>query len=147
MIAMSSRIRLAISHLPARDDPSATVTRLLCRVSFGTWNGFSETYWAIVDTGAPTSLIPYDVWQECRVLKLKEGIIRGIIDKPGCNLGVITGAIKCVLEDEEGISDELVIRADLAPVNTVPLLLGFTGVLGRAQISFDSKAGAAGAGI
>lgn len=143
MIGMSSRIRLTISHLPARDDPSAVVTRLLCRVSFGTWDGFSETYWAIVDTGAPTSLIPYDVWQECRVLKLKEDIIRGIIDKPGCNLNVITGAIKCVLEDEEGTSEKLVIRADLAPVNTVPLLLGFSGLLDRAKIYSDVEAGEA----
>jgi len=135
---MSTRIRLFISQQPAQDDPSVTVTRLLCRVVLSQGNGqFTLPRYAIVDTGAPTSLIPNTMWQPCPVLKLKDAVIHGIIDRPECDLAAVDGVIGCVLQDDQTNSELLTIRAHLAPTDDVPLLLGFSGLLEQATIYFS----------
>lgn len=56
---MSTKIRLVVWQRPDAKDPRIVVTRLLCRVAFYCQNGrLTEPFFAIVDTGAPTSLIP-----------------------------------------------------------------------------------------
>ncbi len=140
---MSIRIRLTIQERPARDDPSTMVTRLITGVSFRTHEGLTRPYRAIVDTGAPTSLIPFDIWQQCRVLKLKETVIGGLVDREECELAVTEAAMACVLSDGEATLPEIVIRAHLSPHDRVPLLIGFGGVLDQLTLHCSLPAGIA----
>lgn len=133
---MSTRIDLTISEKPAPDEPATLVKRLIVGVSFRAFdNQFSKPYRAVLDTGAPTSLIPYEIWQQCLVLKIKETSISGIVDRDECSLPVTDGVMSCRLTDGKTTSVEIVIRALLAPQDyDVPLLLGFDGLLEQANL-------------
>jgi len=138
-----NRIRLVIWRVPGRQDPSRVGIRLLCSASFYTGQGLTEPQYAIVDTGAPTSLIPYDLWQACPFYAPQPAQLRGVVPKPECSLDVVEATVGCVLRDDQTTSDLLPIRAKLAPTNTVPLLLGFAGLLEQARVYFcvqDSEA-------
>jgi hypothetical protein len=115
------------------------VTRLLVWVSFLTMDGkLTDPELAIVDTRAPVSLTPQDVWQDCCYLKLRDDAVRGVVPKPECELPVIDSVVACVLQDDaDQVSELLTIRAHLAHSEDVPLLLGFSGLLGRADVHFS----------
>jgi len=136
---MSIRLALRIDEHSDPDDPTLVITRLLVWVSFLTMDGkLTEPEPAIIDTGAPLSLIPQDIWQDCRYLKMRDDVIRGVVPKPDCELPVIDGVVACVLQDDAGqMSELLTIRAHLAHSEDVPLLLGFSGLLGRASVCFS----------
>ncbi len=135
---MSTRIKLHISQQPVRDDPLVVVTRLICRVTFcGEGGELGPERYGILDTGAPVSLIPKRMWQGYPVLKLKDTTVRGIIDRPECALEVIDGVIGTILTDGESTSEPLTIRAHLAHTDNIPLLLGFSGLLDRADVCFS----------
>jgi len=131
---MSTRIALTISQTADPDDPLHIVVRVLCQVAFRTTAGYTTARFAIVDTGAPTSVIPHCIWSQCPVLKLGDRVMEGVIAKPECGLPVIEGVIACVLCDDTNVSEDLVMRAYLAPDNSVPLLRGFGGLLDRAIV-------------
>ena len=135
---MSTRIKLHISQRPDRDDPLVVVTRLICRVTFYRAEGeFGPEWYGILDTGAPVSLIPKRMWQGCAVLKLKDTTVKGIVDRPKCALEVIDGVISTILTDGQSISEPLTIRAHLAHTDDIPLLLGFSGLLDKADVHFS----------
>jgi hypothetical protein len=82
---MSIRLALRIDEHSDPDDPTLVITRLLVWVSFLTVDGkLTDPELAIVDTGAPLSLIPQDIWHDCRYLKLRDDVIRGVVPKPDC---------------------------------------------------------------
>ncbi len=143
MSTESTKIALTISQTAAPDDSLHLVVRVFCQVAFRTATGYTTMRWAIVDTGAPTSLIPFHIWSQCRVLKLGDRVVEGIVTRPECGLGVIEGVISCVLGDGVNVSNDMVIRAYLAPDNNVPLLLGFGGLLDRVtmHLSVANRAG------
>ncbi|HID63582.1 MAG TPA: hypothetical protein EYP49_12715 [Anaerolineae bacterium] len=128
---MSTKIKLTVLKQPSPHDPSVPITRLLVGVAFRTYNGLTKSYRAIVDTGAPTSLLPFSVWRPCRALKLRETVISGIVARKECELPVIEAAVACMLSDDQSALPEMVIRAHLAPHDNVPLLIGFGGILDR----------------
>ncbi len=136
---MSIRLALRIDEHSDPDDPTLVITRLLGWVSFLTVDGeLTDPELAIVDTGAPLSLIPQDIWQGCRYLRMRDDVIRGVVPKPNCELAVIDGVVACILQDDAGqMSELLTIRAHLARSKDVPLLLGFSGLLDRADVSFS----------
>jgi len=142
---MSTRLALRIDKHPDPDDPTLAITRLLVWVSFLTVDGkLTDPELAIVDTGAPLSLIPQDIWQDCRYLKLRDDAIRGVVPKPECELPVIDGLVGCILQDDAGrTSGLLTVRAHLARSEDVPLLLGFSGLLDRADVRFAVESGEA----
>jgi len=136
---MSIRLALRIDEHSDPDDPTLVITRLLAWVSFLTVDGeLTDPELAIVDTGAPLSLIPQDIWQGCRYLRMRDDVIRGVVPKPGCELPAIDGVVACVLQDDAGqVSEPLTIRAHLAHTDDIPLLLGFSGLLDRAGVCFS----------
>ncbi|MGQ9627314.1 MAG: hypothetical protein ACUVV0_10485 [Anaerolineae bacterium] len=140
---MSTRIKLTILEQPSPHDPSAPIIRLLVGVAFRTYDGLTKSYRAIVDTGAPTSLLPFSIWQPCRALKLRETVISGIVARKECELPVIEAAVACVLSDGQTALPEIVIRAHLAPHDNVPLLIGFGGILDQVTLHCSVPTGAA----
>jgi hypothetical protein len=111
------------------------ITRLICGVTFSGGKGeFGPEWYGILDTGAPVSLIPKRMWQDCPILKLKDTTVRGIVDRPECALEVMDGLISTVLTDGKSTSEPLTIRAHLAHTDDIPLLLGFSGLLDRADV-------------
>lgn len=142
---MSIRLALHIDEHPGRDDPTLIITRLVAWVSFLTIDGsLTDPEPAIVDTGAPLSLLPRYIWRDCRCLKLRDDVVQGIVPDPDCALPVIDGVVACILRDDTGqVSDLLTIRAHLALSDKVPLLLGFAGLLNRADVRFSVEKGQA----
>ncbi len=143
---MSTKIRLIFQSLPP--DPqnalSVPVIRLLGRAFFKTWDGYTLPFTAIIDTGSPTSVIPFRIWARCAVETLGEDKIFGFVDKEECAISVTSGYVTCVLYDEEhNQSGDLRIRADLAATSEVPFILGFHDVLERGRLVCDYRQGEA----
>ena len=44
------------------------LTRLICNTKFKTFNGWTKSYDAIIDTGAHISIIPLEIWQDFKTL-------------------------------------------------------------------------------
>jgi len=113
-------------------------------VTFSQGEGkFGPEWYGILDTGAPVSLIPKSMWEGCPALKLKDTTVRGIIDRPECALEVVDGWIGGILTDGQSMSEPLTIRAHLAHTDDIPLLLGFSGLLDRAEVRFSIERGKA----
>lgn len=66
-------------------------------------DNWSKTVCAIMDTGAPISVLPYDLWRRLKLGILATGYsMRGIVPREECKLPVDIGEVHCVLLDEEG---------------------------------------------
>ncbi len=133
---MSTKLGLWLENFPnpaleARSSGIGEFTRLFCYIRFKTHNnGWSDSLQAIVDTGAPVSLIPLDVWSEAETEVLTDFEIGGINPRQECTLPVLVGKIKCILVDEnKNQSKELEILSYFATTNKVPLLIGFKNLL------------------
>ena len=111
--------------------------RLFGRVQFKTRDGWTDAYVAIVDTGAPTWVLPFKVWSECEVELLTDHTLRGVVPKEECSLPILVGKITCILVDKERESAEFDVITYLAMTNDVPLLIGFQGLLERATLRVD----------
>jgi hypothetical protein len=113
--------------------------RLFSQIRFKTRKGWTDAYLAILDTGAPTCVLPLKIWSECDVVLLADHTLRGIIPKEECSLPVLVGKITCVLVDKERESDELEAIAYLAMTNDVPILIGFQGLLEVTRLYMDYR--------
>lgn len=114
--------------------------RILCKVAFKTDDGYTEPEeYAIIDTGSPISIIPPRVWATSKVKILKDYKITGLVDKEECRLPVSFGELTCCLLDEENITDEFPIKADLAYTDELPIILGFSDLLDEIVIHIDCK--------
>jgi len=112
--------------------------RLWARVRFRQPTGWSEPHPAIVDTGAPYSLIPLSLWSTLRLERLVELPMRGIV--PGAQAeihGTLAKASGQVL-DARRLSPPLILGAMLAKTDDVPLILGWSGLLDRARLVLDA---------
>lgn len=55
------------------------IIRLLAKAEFKAKDGWTDPYIAIVDTGAPLSLIPQSIWEGCEVEILAEHSLKGVL--------------------------------------------------------------------
>jgi predicted aspartyl protease len=115
------------------------VIRLFCEVAFVTEEGYTDSYSAVLDTGAPVSVIPYQIWSMLKVKKIKDYAIRGIVPKKECSLPVTIGEVSCILLDKEERTRRMKVKAYLAHSNEVPLIIGFKDLLDRFGIYLDFK--------
>jgi hypothetical protein len=147
MAAMSTRIRLFFREqvIPDYRDLGIFAIRLMCRMSFHTPNGFTDPYPAIVDTGAPISLIPLQIWKGWSIEAdaIRDSTIRGVVPLKECRLAVTLAEVKCKLAGVEAESDLLLVKAHLAPSDAVPLILGFKDLLDRMPLHVDYQTGEA----
>lgn len=111
--------------------------RCFARLWFRQSPGWSAERLAIVDTGAPFSVIPSTVWQPLAITELFSTHLRGIIPKVAASLPARLAQVSCVLTDEQGVSPVLTLTALLVEAPDVPLILGWSGCLDRAKLVLD----------
>lgn len=138
---MSTKIKLqiyrrSISELAEMDVQGV---RILCAVLFKTDDGYTEAKWAIIDTGSALSIIPQSVWKRCSVQTYKDYEIRGLVPKEECSQWVCFGEITCRLFDEHHVTGPIVMKADLAYTDDVPIILGFKDLLEEISIYIACK--------
>jgi len=119
---------------------SAETIRLLGKIQFKSKEDWTKSYTAIIDTGAPFSLLPLELWKKAETTILTDTLIRGLVPKKLCVLPVKVGKVTIRLIDEkENISIFLIIKAYLAPNNKVPLIIGFQNLLSEFKVYFCYK--------
>lgn len=142
---MSTKIGLWLENFPnpaleARLPDIGEFTRLFCYIRFKMHSVWSDSLRTIVDTGAPVSLIPLDVWSEAEKEILTDFEIGGINPRQECTLPVLVGKIKVMLTDEKGNqSKELEILSYFAMTNKAPLLIGFKNLLCEFKMNIDPE--------
>ncbi|HID86642.1 MAG TPA: hypothetical protein EYP55_04590 [Anaerolineae bacterium] len=119
----------------------ANIIRLLGTIELERADGeWSETRWAVLDTGAPMCLLPLDAWEGSRVEILAEDHpLRGVVPKEECALPVQIGRLTLRLVDRMRTGKRLEVEAYLASTNKVPLVLGFHRCLDQYKVVFDHK--------
>jgi len=117
-----------------------TATRIVAIVNFTVQQGPTayETI-ALVDTGAPLSLIPKSVWRNIRYEMLAPLMVGGLADKPGRRFAADLALIECAVSDGNSTIGPFRIHALLAKNDNVPSLLGLSGVLEQVDLSVSLR--------
>jgi len=111
--------------------------RLRASVQFKTAEGWSDIYDAIVDTGAPISLIPTFIWEKLERVELTDHHAGGL---GGGRIPVKVARVICKVVDNAGNqTEEMEIHAYLAKRDRVPLILGFKDLLAQLTNHFDYR--------
>lgn len=117
------------------------IIRLKALIRFKTPSGWTDPYEAIVDTGAPLSLIPPFIWERLQRTKLADHATEGIAGRP---VPVQVAAVNGQLLDRQGnVTEELKIVAFLSSSDEVPLIIGFRDLLDSFENRFDYRKGTA----
>lgn len=111
---------------------------------FKTPDDWTEARYAIVDTGAHTSLLPLSLWKELDVRILADHFVRGLVPREECKIDVRVGWVKGRIVDKEGNSTPQVeFRAFLALTDSIPLIVGFKDLLDKLRLEIDPATGRA----
>jgi len=145
---MSTKIQLTIKRM---DDPILSgkindygkLIRVFGLIKLKERGGlWGKSYPAIIDTGAPISVIPLSRWIQSDVEILTDHEMRGIVEKPECSTHVSVGRINIVLCDEYGnISSEREIFAYFALTDKIPIIIGFKNVLEQMTLHINTIEG------
>jgi hypothetical protein len=138
---MGRRLRLFFSTEPVFDSKSGIELhkgiRLLTVAQFLAQRGWTEPEIAIVDTGAPISLIPHRIWRKCVIKIIGEAKLRGVIPKEECVMSVKVATVGLRLIEPEYATEKIEVKAYLAPINEVPLIVGFENLLSEFNVFFS----------
>jgi len=134
------KLRLFFSTEPLIDAKSEVELhkgiRLLTVVQFRTTETWSDPQIAIVDTGAPISLVPPKIWKECDIHSIGEAELRGVIPKKECVMPVKVAKICLRLLDPEYVTEEIKTKVYLAQTDNIPLIIGFEKLLSEFNVFF-----------
>ena len=106
---------------------------------FRTARGWTEAHSAIVDTGAPYSLIPLSLWPALQTERLCELPVRGLVPGRHAELDATLAKVSGRLLDASHRSRSLSLWAMLADTDQVPLILGWAGCLDRATLVLNAR--------
>lgn len=115
------------------------IIRIICPVKFEFPEGTTDFFPAFVDSGAPISLVPQKIWKYCKIRILGKSVLRGLIPKEECELPAEIGKLSCFLLNQCKEVQKFEIVAYLPKTDRVPIILGFEGLLQKAQIFIDCK--------
>jgi len=127
------------------NDEGMTIIRVVAYVGFWTGDEYDRSETAIVDIGAPVSVIPFSVWSWCPVELGKQRFIQLISGRQECDLEVYEGELTIALFDEAGnmLLSGLTIKVDLSATSGMPTLLGVYDFLERGCLHVDYRTGEA----
>ncbi len=91
----------------------------------------------MIDTGAPTSLIPHKIWKNTNHEILATHDIAGLNPNEECKLSVNVGRINIVILDEKKATNGRRVFAFLGMRDDLPLVLGFKNLLSEFKICFN----------
>lgn len=112
--------------------------RLEGLISFKTSEGWTDPEIALLDTGAPLSVIPYPLWKNIIHKKITDYEIHGIVPKKECKIPAFIAEVSCFICDKSGNeTKEVRINAFLVKSEGVPLIIGFRNLLSKYKICFD----------
>jgi predicted aspartyl protease len=117
------------------------IIRLKALIRFKTPGGWTNPYEALVDTGAPLTLIPPFIWEKLQWTKLADHATGGIAGGAvSVQVARVTGQ---VLDRSGHVTQELKIIAFLSASDEVPLIIGFKDLLESFENKFDYRKGVA----
>lgn len=111
--------------------------RCFAHLRFRQSDGWSDERLAILDTGAPFSVIPTTLWSSLRVRHLFASPLRGIVPKLSASVPAHLALVETVITDEYRVSPTLQVAALLVDAPDVPLILGWAGCLDQAKLLLD----------
>ncbi len=116
--------------------------RLMAWVSFKSTSGYLYPVRAIIDTGAPVSLIPFKIWGQSIVTRDASGVIPSISGRPECDIEITHGQITISLLDDnwDTVVTDWTIQADLCHTSEMPLILGMYDFLTQGRLVMDYPA-------
>lgn len=116
------------------------LVRIVAQVCFKAKNNnWTRPYEAIIDTGAPVSLIPLTIWQEIDARVFSNYRISGIVPNKECSLPVKVGKAACTIIDKKSSTGVLNINAYLTLTDKVPLIIGFDNLLTDLKLVSDYR--------
>ncbi|MEE9151490.1 MAG: hypothetical protein V3U20_06635 [Thermoplasmata archaeon] len=113
--------------------------RVFSLVKFMRREGWSETYRALIDTGAHTSVIPKYIWRSSEHKIMGAYEVHGLVPNEECKMDVKIGTLRVVLLDENGNQTEEEITAFFAERDDIPLILGFKDLLENYELNIMPK--------
>lgn len=125
------------SELKKKVPDHAEIIRLWCLVQFKKLKDWTMPYPALIDTGAHTTIIPKKIWSDLKINKITDHYVRGLIPKEECKLDIEVGEVELLVCDKDRHTNKMQILSYLAPVNNIPLILGFKDLLSKFKICFD----------
>lgn len=143
MVLISTRIELVVKRildpeLSEKIPDYGELLRVFCFVKLKLSKDWSQTYQGIIDTGAHTTVVPYGIWKDAEQEILGKHYVKGIV--PENQLPVKVGFLQCVLLDSRGnFSKPLKIKAFLALIDDIPLILGFKDLLENFEMRINPK--------
>jgi hypothetical protein len=118
--------------------PDYQTIRLEGLVSLKTPKGWTDPEIALLDTGAPISVIPSPLWKNITYTKIANYEIQGIVPKEDCKIPAIIAEISCFICDKNGNeTKEIKTNAFLVKSERVPLIIGFRNLLSKFKVCFD----------
>ena len=110
--------------------------RVMVLVCFKTQDGWTQPYEAIVDTGAPLSILPVQIWEKIERKDLHPHEVSGIV--PGVSIPVQAAEISACLMDPTHTTPAFRFKAYLSQEKHIPLILGFDGILSHSVMHLDA---------
>lgn len=141
--------RLPLRILRTQHAPSVAAgfpveaVRLVTHLSLATNVGWTKFRDVVVDTGAPISLLPSDLWKAARFRELGRTHVGGINSRAECRIPAILAEIECLLSDGTNSLGPLLIHCYLAESNQTPTLLGVSGFIARGVLHVEIENGVA----
>lgn len=138
---MSIKIPLNIVEHPNVEliDYDIIPLRILCPINFEYKDRVALPTTAIIDTGAPLSVIPKRIWEACQNRVLGPSHISGIVKGDNYKIPSQVGIITVIPIDPMGKGYPIMIRADFSSTDDVPLVLGIHDFLNKGIMHLDIK--------
>ena len=136
---MNTRVRIDLREHPRGKTPPTM--RFFCRVFLQTAGDAHLE--ALIDTGAPFSIVPFAMWKDGRSMIGLAGPnvspnCRTICGLSGGSLPCEFGRLHVILSDTQpSFSDWLRIPAKLAMTDAMPLILGVAGFLDTYEVALN----------